>query len=241
MKINWPQVAVVVLGRWMWIAGAALFGFLFFQEWSAHRATAKAQAAAYTTVETRESVKWQRITAECPEAGGAVQVVTKISKEEVERLAREYGLVLRETRTVEGPTRVVTVPVFTDESGRLLRLLGEKELRALPWGGRALGSLDDDGAFGLDVKPTPEPFTEKLSQWVLYGGIYYGAADDPNLGAESGLGGEIGAGFVWRRFGRWELEPNAVVGYTAWKGVEGRIGLRLAHRELPLRLRATNH
>jgi len=221
--------------RPLWIALAALFGWLFSQEWLSHRITARAQASSYTTVDTRESVKWERVKASCPEAGGPVQVVSKISKAEVERLAREYGLIL--TERVEVPGGTVEVPVFVRE-GKRFRLLGEKEIGVLAWGGKGLGTLDEEGAFGLDAKPYPEPFNEKLSQWVVSGTFGYGWSEQAQASAPVvGLSGE----FVWRRFGRWEIGPTASATYGfGGIGGEALIALKVSRRDLPLRLRAVS-
>ena len=228
----------VATSRPLWLALAALFGWLYFQEWSAHRVVAHANAEHRAGTPTKESTKWVYLRGSCIEVGGPVMVVdgAQLTDEELLRLADEHGLVLDRTitREIPGPERIV----FRDAAGQPVRLLGEHELAAMPWGAKLAAGLKQDGALWTDAKPYPEPFNERLSQWVVSGMFGYGWSEQAQASAPVvGLSGE----FVWRRFGRWEVGPIASATYGfGGIGGEALIALKVSRRDLPLRLRAVS-
>lgn len=236
-RFNWPAIGrsalASVLSRPVWIGAAALFVFLWFQEWSAHRMVAKFQAAHYVTHETVESTKWERVTADCPAAGGKVQVATKMTDEEIRRLAKEHGLEL--AREVPGAEREVLV--FRDASGQEIRALGEKQIAPAPWGGKLFAGLNQQGALWADMKPLPEPFQEKLGAWGGFVKASYSASGAPYR--DSVVEPRYGAGLVyeWRRYGRWIVAPGAEASWGKDSGWLAEVNLKLERRSLPLAFR----
>jgi len=237
LKLAWK----ILSSKPVLFGSVALFAFFFFQEWSAHRATAKLRAEHYVTVTTKEAMTWETTRYIC--AGGPVSIATGLSDSEIKRLAREHGLTLSERVevAVPGEDRIVEVPIFTTVAGGRVRLLGrgEKVIEPAPWGAKALGGLDEEGDLFLDVKPTPEPFQERLAAWNWWIGGFYGLDEFSKTFGEQGHGLEVAGGMEWdwRRLGRWTIAPSAEAGISNEAGWQARVGVKLYRRQLPVNWR----
>lgn len=217
------------------------FGWLYFQEWRTHRATAAIRAEHYVTVTTKEASTWETTRFIC--AGGPVSLATGLSDAEIKRLARQHGLILTETITVQGEDRLVEVPIFRSESGSRVRLFsgGEKVIEPAPWGGKALGGVDESGALWLDFDPAEEPFRERLAAfgWFIKAGYVFdegrGSLAAQANRTETRFGG--GVSYEWRRWGRWVLAPEIEADWGPTSGVRVEAAARLTRRDLPVRLR----
>lgn len=216
------------------VAGA---GYLWYNEWQAHKATAAIRAEHYVTVTTKEASTWETTRFVC--AAGPVQIVTELSDEEILRLAEDHGLRLerRVPFLVPGGSKTVEVPVFRDRDGNEVRALGEKEIESAPWGGKLFAGLDQEGGLYGDFKPTAEPFTEPMHSLRLWLGAGYGLhGGGVNAGIQSGVILSAGLAYDWRRFGRFHVLPFAEADWSS-VGSSARFGLRISREQLPVRWR----
>lgn len=229
LKFIWK----VISSRPLLFAVACGLLWLWWQDWRAFKAVAALRSAHYVAHDTVLSKGLPRTRYICGDAGPVQFVAGKLTDDQIRQLARDHGLEL--VKTVPGPEREVVK--FVTKEGHTVRLFGEKDILPAPWGAKAAGGVDENGAFWLDPKNNPEPYNEKLAIWEWsVSGLYAARSSYGTTQSGAEVGGELG--YVWRRTGRFEYGPVARVGYQ-WggSGWSGAIGLRVTHRDLPLRLR----
>jgi len=203
----------------------ACLGLLYAGGFLRHRQAAKVRAEPYLAHQTSRFAQTQQLAHECD----GFRVVEYVpSPSEAKKIAKDY----RPAVQADGGKLTVQKPDGTKER---IRPLGEVRILPAPWGAYVLPSIGENGELVAPVKPVPEPFTEALHSWRLYGELDRVASGPSTV--RSGWGGEAGALYDWRRFGRWHLLAGASASWDTISGVRVTAGLRLSREQFPLGLR----
>ncbi len=161
-KAGWK----VITSRPALVAAALLAGIVVAGECNRFRGQARREAVPTLAPPTKLELGSRVVTLPCE----TIQTIEP-GKRGRARLAEVYG---RPDLAREAPSESSGGAV----EGSIARILGERELPALPRGGTALITLEPGGAVAVTVKPKPERLFELSTTWEVGALAGIGTAGD---------------------------------------------------------------